>query len=883
MALKHVQYQEDTLDALRRYLALARTDGPKAAFGPCTENLAPGFKRDYWHLSDSLADAPFVCLRLPTGGGKTLLASRAIPIAGREFLDQDYPLVLWLVPTKTIRDQTYKALSTPGDIHHEALDAHFQGRFQVLKVTDFDQLRPHDLGNRANIIVSTIATARVDNTEIRKVYAHNENLEPFFSSVPADADLERDEKRKGKPIKFSFANLLRICRPLVIVDEAHNNKSDLSTEVMGRIHPSCIIEFTATPAKESNLLYHVSASELFAEHMIKLPIELTQHATWQEAVHNAVQERLKLDELAQGEVDYIRPIVLIQAENIDKDVTWEIVLEHLEKDEGIPRERIAVATGKERELDDVNLFSRDCPIEYVITVKALKEGWDCSFAYIFCSVATVHSKTEVEQILGRVLRMPYAERRTSPALNRAYAHVSSVSWPAAVQQMRDRLVDMGFDEVEAEAAIQEQRPKPPPQIALQYPSTDPTAGLPLFEIAVREKPDLSDLVPEETAYVTVTEHEEGLTTLTVDENIPEATLKKVEQQLDGRDRKALRETLAIRRRQREREHAPARQGKRFRVPQLCRSVQGDLELVEHETLVGPEGWQLDQFPATLSPSDFATDVEAKRYELTIEGKRVTQRFLGAQMTLDLKNMEEPWTQDVLIDWLDRHLQDPTNRVCADIRQAVMRKFVRGVVTYLMQERRLTLGDLQLYCFPLQKAIEKKIVVHRQAAFRKGFQQLLRLPEDAVRTDFDTPFEFPSEGYQPHWFYQGSRRFNRHFYPAVGELKSKGEEFDCAVAIDESPAVAHWVRNLDHGDACFRLPRSSGYFYPDFVAELTDGRVLVIEYKGEHLEDKQSEQEKRDIGRLWEERSGGRALFLWAVRTDDHGQDVRQQIAAIAGV
>ena len=88
-----------------------------------------------------------------------------------------------------------------------------------------------------------------------------------------------------------------------------------------------------------------------------------------------------------------------------------------------------------------------------------------------------------------------------------------------------------------------------------------------------------------------------------------------------------------------------------------------------------------------------------------------------------------------------------------------------------------------------------------------------------------------------------------------------------MAIEESPAVAYWVRNLDHGDGCFRLPKSSSYFYPDFVAELKDGRILVIEYKGKHLEDKQSEQEKRDIGRLWEARSGGRALFFRAVKAD----------------
>ena len=54
---------------------------------------------------------------------------------------------------------------------------------------------------------------------------------------------------------------------------------------------------------------------------------------------------------------------------------------------------------------------RNCPVEYVITVEALKEGWDCSFAYVFCSVSRIQSATDVEQLLGRVMRMPYAKRR----------------------------------------------------------------------------------------------------------------------------------------------------------------------------------------------------------------------------------------------------------------------------------------------------------------------------------------------------------------------------------------------------------------------------------------------------------------------------------------
>src|SRR5690606_20283405 len=114
-----------------------------------------------------------------------------------------------------------------------------------------------------------------------------------------------------------------------------------------------------------------------------------------------------------------------------------------------------VVTADQRELDGINLFDHQCPVDYVITVQALKEGWDCSFAYVFCSVANIHSAKDVEQILGRVLRMPYAKRRKHEELNKAYAHVSSTSWPNAVKLLHDKLVEnMGFEQDEANDSIE---------------------------------------------------------------------------------------------------------------------------------------------------------------------------------------------------------------------------------------------------------------------------------------------------------------------------------------------------------------------------------------------------------------------------------------------
>ena len=167
-------------------------------------------------------------------------------------------------------------------------------------------------------------------------------------------------------VKYSFANLLMIHRPLVIVDEAHNARTGLTFDVLKRVAPSCIIELTATPDTDprtgSNILHRVSASELKAEALIKLPIVLTEHPTgWQDAVRDALLTRARLAELAAREPDYIRPLLLIQAENRDKPANVEAVKQYLIEDEKIAAERIAIATGDQRELDGIDLFDRRLP------------------------------------------------------------------------------------------------------------------------------------------------------------------------------------------------------------------------------------------------------------------------------------------------------------------------------------------------------------------------------------------------------------------------------------------------------------------------------------------------------------------------------------------
>src|SRR5690606_15660513 len=128
---------------------------------------------------------------------------------------------------------------------------------------------------------------------------------------------------------------------------------------------ACVIEFTATPAKDSNVLHSVSAADLKAEEMIKLPIVLTEHPTWEVAVRDSILTRARLETLAKQDSHYIRPIVLFQAENKAQDITWQVLKDHLIQNENIPENKIAVVTGDQRELDGINLFDPSCPIDYV--------------------------------------------------------------------------------------------------------------------------------------------------------------------------------------------------------------------------------------------------------------------------------------------------------------------------------------------------------------------------------------------------------------------------------------------------------------------------------------------------------------------------------------
>jgi type III restriction enzyme len=875
-------YQQRALAALEKYLKLARLIGPEEAFERVVReeptDRQPQLYRPRWGLTD----VPYVCLRLPTGGGKTLLAAHSVSIAASNFMERDFPLVLWLVPTNMIRKQTAEALKNPSHPYREALnDAFGQDRVAVFDIEDINNIRPKDLSDKTCVVLATMQTLRVSdsNKDARKVYGHNENFDPHFKALPNIAPgLDRMDGRPDGQVLYSFVNILHQLRPLVIVDEAHKAVSGLSGEMMQRINPACVVEMTATPVA-GNVLYRVYASDLKTEEMVKLPFLLTEHAGWEQAVNGAVQTRLKLADLAVKDSDaYIRPLVLFQAEKKDQQYTVEVLKKHLLENEGIADSEIAVATGEQRELDSINLFDKTCPVNYIITIEALKEGWDCSFAYVFCSVANIRSAVDVEQLLGRVMRMPYARKRRIDELNKAYAHVVSPSFAAAADSMYDRLVNMGFNAEEAAASIIQH----PLLLGLDYDT------LPLFRAAQKEEPillelpaapDIEHLPEEERGRITVTST--GAGTFKVEYRGPgsdiveEAVLAAAPGQGDE-----IRRKFAMRR-ARERQKnplTPSQKGQTLTIGRLMLNLWDSLELPEAETILMATDWSPLKHDVGMTPDEFRYDESARTFEFDLEGEKMRYHQADEQVRYALLADAAAWDERGLSCWLDRQCRQ------SDVRPEDMLEFCRRSVHSLL---RLGSFDLELLCrakYALAAALKSKLAKLRERALRDGHQLLFFSPERKVKMDLSKPHKFPLPVYAESCSaYTGAYGFKKHYYPVIHDLKSSGEEFECARALDMHPSVKIWVRNVDRQEGSFKLPLYNGWFYPDFVAELLDGRRLVVEYKGGHLIGSADTEAKLNIGELWEKEGKGKHIFLMAVKEDSLGNTVDRQIAAaIAG-
>jgi type III restriction enzyme len=330
--------------------------------------------------------------------------------------------------------------------------------------------------------------------------------------------------------------------------------------------------------------------------------------------------------------------------------------------------------------------------------------------------------------------------------------------------------------------------------------------------------------------------------------------------------------------------SPAEQGEAFIVPRLVTEIQGTFEFADTDVFMEFHDWQLADHPAQLDEGAFAIRETARNFEIDIDGNRVTYQFADEAEQLALDVDVEGWTPQNLVLWLDRQLRQP------DIHQSDMLKWLTDCIGHLVGPRKLSIAALMRTKFILARKLNERISEARAAERNKVYQRYLFAPEAKVDVSFDNGFAFRDGMYsdQKRHRYAGRFRFAKHFLgadavPAFDGIEA-GEEFHCAQALDSLPQVKFWIRNVARDPQSFWLPTASDKFYPDFVAQLNDGRFFVVEYKGALLAGAgvDDTNEKRAIGRLWESRSGGKGLFL-VVEKDINGRDMRSQMLEKLGV
>ena len=390
---------------------------------------------------------PTFCLKIPTGGGKTLLAVKIINLVNIHYRRKQTGLVLWIVPTTQIYNQTLQALRDRDHPYRQQLDVASAGRTTILeKITHFS---PDDVRENLCVLLLMLPSANRQTKERLRIFRDNGGFGRFF---PRDDDvsahrevLERvpnlDVFERGsglweRPIKTSLGNTLRLLAPLIILDEGHKAYSVGAKQTLEGFNPCMIVELSATPPRAANVLVDVSGRDLLAEEMIKLDMHIrnSDSVDWKHTLLASIEYRQRLEEEARlyeaSTGRHIRPICVIQVERTGREqrsagfIHAEDAREYLLSHPGIHPEHVAVKTSQRDELkeadDSGGLLSRNCPIRYIITKQALQEGWDCAFAYVLAILSNPSSRTALTQLVGRILRQPEARKTHVPALDESY-------------------------------------------------------------------------------------------------------------------------------------------------------------------------------------------------------------------------------------------------------------------------------------------------------------------------------------------------------------------------------------------------------------------------------------------------------------------------------
>lgn len=421
---------------------------------------------------------PNVCFKVPTGGGKTLLATATIERIQADYFKRQTGFVLWVVPSDAIYKQTWKQLANREHPYRQMLERASGGRVKMLEKNDAFTRR--DVEEQLCVMLLMLPSAARKSKETLRLFRDSGRFTSFF---PIEDDSEANNALLNlvpnlyendladfgyangvlpgvRSVKMSLGNVLRLVQPVVIIDEGHKAYSDTARDTLCGFNPRFIVELSATPntngKHQSNVLVNVPGRDLKDEEMIKLPINVINEdkGGWKHTLsvaHAWLDELHKEAQALQNETGrYIRPIMLVRVERTGKEqrdnafVHAEDARQYLLEQLGAKEEEIRLKTSETDELGDDDLLVETCAVKYIITKDALREGWDCPFAYVLAILSKTTANTALTQMIGRVLRQPHAQLTNYQALDECYVYTFDQDVTEAVNGVRKGLQDEGM-------------------------------------------------------------------------------------------------------------------------------------------------------------------------------------------------------------------------------------------------------------------------------------------------------------------------------------------------------------------------------------------------------------------------------------------------------
>lgn len=845
-------YQQKVIENLEEYLEYVQEyKNVSLAFNKYWEDkIGPYNPLDNTGMQpykNNISNAAHVCVKVPTAGGKTFIAVNALQTIFSAYDSTKPKVVLWLVPWSNLLQQTVNNLKDPEHPYRQKLNTLFNHRVEIYQKEDLLQgsnFNPTVVKDQLSVLVISFSSLRAKNKEDRKVYQENGQLESFVPQYKNRKHLLEDVD------DTALINVIRSLHPVLVVDESHNAESDLSVDMLKNLNPSFILDLTATPKKNSNIVSLVPAIELKKEHMVKLPVIVYNNHDKTEVINNALHLQRKLEILAIKQHKeggkYIRPIVLFQAQsNIktkDENITFEKLKDQL-LELGIPEGQVKIKTANIDELKGIDLMDKDCEVRYIITINALKEGWDCPFAYILASLANKSSAVDVEQILGRVLRQPYVQKHSSFQLNLSYVLTASDKFNETLQNIVKGLQASGFSEKDyrkVDVMTEEEK---------QLIKVDPVDSF-LFPEEKEEKEDENIDKTRVTFNPNITEDEIPDTTF-IDEidEMGEVQSKEMEQVISEQKKQPVDENIFQEMGDKVKRYKVKEANKelieKINFPQFFINVTAsdlfgtEKELLNRESLL--KGFKLSEEDIKI---DF-DKISSELYKIDLE-KASKDQYRPSFTKIEDNQVKDPITEYILAKPQDQQITDITHQIM---------QIIGNIYPIADQEIKIYVSRI----IKNMNAEQKRDILARKHSYKDKIKDKIRLLSDTfAEKQFLDLIKSKKINTKENW------KLAKEIVPgnlgsSIGkslyEREASMNNFEEQVIMDigTSANVEFWHRNLERGKG-FYINGFKANHYPDFILQTKTGKTILIETKGGHLDNTDSAAKCR-LGNEWEKQAG----------------------------